>query len=174
MAVAEEIQVLTDNAVTFRHPVFPVAVHRLEKMAGALVYHGPAVTGYDARIVRVHQRIPVAAVEGAGRSEQIPRIVHPGMPLAFLLSVFRHQETDAQIFFVEIFLPLVFQGQEIRFDSDRARRFPDFEFRDVKTAVHYAESGAVLEFPVGGPLHTHKTRSQDSETGVPENDFGFR
>ena len=39
---------------------------------------------------------------------------------------------------------------------------------------HYAESGAVLEFPVGGPLHTHKTRSQDSETGVPEDDFGFR
>ena len=33
MAVSEEIQVLTDNAVAFRHPVFPVAVDRLEKMA---------------------------------------------------------------------------------------------------------------------------------------------
>ena len=181
MAVGEHVEVLPVAGRAVGNPVLPVALHGDEHLAGALVDDGPAVTGSDAFVkgipcLGVVTRI---AVERAGRAEQVPAVVHAGMPgdllgngPALLVGTRGEAECNGQVPFVELAVAFVGQGHIGGPDGDFLPGAADLEGRDGQPAVHDAERRPVLEQPVLRPFHPDQPGSQDGEAGVAGRDDG--
>ena len=174
VSVGEQVKILHAFFRSGRYPFAPVAVVFDEDVAGAFIHHGPAVTREDAglhRVAVVDVFRTGAAVEGAGRAEQVAGGVEAGMPGDGLAV---HLERGFQVVGRESVVAPVGQGHGRGLDRQAVPPLLDGEAGNRQVPVDDGQGGAVLELAGRRPFHPDEAVGQDGEAGIARDDLRLR
>ena len=166
VSVGKNVQVLTLSLRPFGHPAV-----LCKNVTLTLIHNCPSVTGNDTLVkhitckttVRILNEITVKLIQRASGSHEIGAIVHTGMPHC-CFSV--HTENYLEVVRAESPIAFVFQLNGFRDYPDSCLSSQYLEVWNRQITIYDSQGSPVFEYPIFGPLHTDKLRSEHSKTGI--------
>ena len=153
MSVGKEIEVLAILDRTFGHPFAPVGAAFHKDVAPALVHHGPAVAGQDARlhgVVVVDFLRTLATVQCAGGAHEVARCIGPGGPGNGFSA---HAEACLQVVGRKGAFSGIGEREVFGLDGDGVAFTGNAKGGHRQVAVHDGQGGMVFKLCLRGPFH---------------------